>query len=72
MKLLALSFMLLIGVLLVAEGFDRHLPKGYVYAAMGFALFVELLNMRLRKRRRRRRALVRLAEKAADAVSTTD
>lgn len=52
MKLLALSFMLLIGVLLVAEGFDRHLPKGYVYAAMGFALFVELLNMRFRKRRK--------------------
>jgi predicted tellurium resistance membrane protein TerC len=48
MKLLALSFMLLIGVLLVAEGFDQHLPKGYVYAAMGFALFVELLNMRFR------------------------
>jgi predicted tellurium resistance membrane protein TerC len=53
MKLLALSFMLLIGVLLVAEGFDRHLPKGYVYAAMGFSLFVELLNMRFRRRRRR-------------------
>jgi len=52
MKLLALAFMLLIGVLLVAEGFDQHLPRGYVYAGMGFALFVELLNMRLRKRRR--------------------
>ncbi|MCZ7679760.1 MAG: TerC family protein [Sandaracinaceae bacterium] len=51
MKVLALSFMLLIGVLLVAEGFGRHLPKGYIYAAMGFALFVELLNMRLRARR---------------------
>ena len=51
MKLLALSFMLLIGVLLVAEGFDQHLPKGYVYAAMGFALFVELLNMRFRKKK---------------------
>ncbi|HEY8430082.1 MAG TPA: TerC family protein [Sandaracinaceae bacterium] len=48
MKILALSFMLLIGVLLVAEGFDRHIPKGYIYAAMGFALFVELLNMRFR------------------------
>jgi len=50
MKILALSFMLLIGVLLVAEGFDQHLPKGYVYSAMGFALFVELLNMRFRKK----------------------
>jgi len=53
MKLLALSFMMLIGVLLVAEGFDQHIPKGYVYAAMGFALFVELLNMRFRKRARK-------------------
>ena len=51
MKLLALSFMLLIGVLLVAEGFDQHLPKGYIYASMGFALFVEFLNMRFRRRR---------------------
>ena len=65
MKLLALSFMLLIGVLLVAEGFDQHLPKGYVYAAMGFALFVELLNMRLRKRAR----LARAEAKAAAAQS---
>ncbi len=52
MKLLALSFMLLIGVLLVAEGFDQHMPKGYIYAAMGFALFVELLNMRFRTKHR--------------------
>ena len=51
MKVLALSFMLLIGVLLVAEGFGRDFPKGYVYAAMGFALSVELLNMRGRKKR---------------------
>jgi len=51
MKILALSFMLLIGVLLVAEGFDQHLSKGYIYSAMGFALFVELLNMRFRKKK---------------------
>ncbi len=50
MRILALSFMLLIGVLLVAEGFGRHMPKGYIYASMGFALFVELLNMRFRKK----------------------
>lgn len=50
MKILALSFMLLIGVMLVGEGFHQHISKGYIYAAMGFALFVELLNMRLRKR----------------------
>jgi len=45
-KMLALSFLLLIGVMLVAEGFGQHLDKGYVYFAMGFSLFVELLNIR--------------------------
>jgi predicted tellurium resistance membrane protein TerC len=48
-KLLALSFLLLIGVMLVAEGFGQHINKGYIYFAMGFALVVELLNMRFRK-----------------------
>jgi predicted tellurium resistance membrane protein TerC len=49
MKMLALSFLLLIGVLLVAEGMGQHVPKGYVYFAMAFSLLVELLNMRARK-----------------------
>ena len=48
-KMLALSFLLLIGVMLVAEGFGQHINKGYIYFAMAFALGVELLNMRLRK-----------------------
>lgn len=48
-KILALSFLLLIGVMLVADGFGHHIPKGYIYSAMGFSLMVELLNMRLRK-----------------------
>jgi predicted tellurium resistance membrane protein TerC len=48
-KMLALSFLLLIGVMLIADGFDKHIPKGYVYFAMAFSLFVELLNMRLRR-----------------------
>jgi len=48
-KILALSFLLLIGVMLVAEGFGQHINKGYIYFAMAFALIVELLNMRLRK-----------------------
>jgi predicted tellurium resistance membrane protein TerC len=48
LKMLALSFLILIGVLLVAEGFHLHFPKGYVYFAMAFSLAVELLNMRLR------------------------
>ncbi len=50
MKILALSFLLLIGVLLVAEGFGKSIDKGYIYFAMAFALAVEMLNMRLRKR----------------------
>ena len=50
MKILALSFLLLIGVLLTAEGFGQHVNKGYIYFAMGFALTVELLNMRFRKK----------------------
>src|SRR5215471_7729243 len=48
-KVLALSFLLMIGMVLIAEGFDVTVPKGYVYFAMGFAVLVELLNMRLRK-----------------------
>ncbi len=49
-KILALSFLLLIGVMLVAEGMGTHMEKGYVYFAMAFSLFVELLNMRYRKK----------------------
>lgn len=49
--MLALSFLLLIGVLLVAEGFHQQIPKGYVYFAMFFSLFVEMLNLRARRRR---------------------
>ncbi len=45
-KMLALSFLLLIGVTLVAEGLDQHIPKGYIYSAMAFSLFVEMLNLR--------------------------
>jgi predicted tellurium resistance membrane protein TerC len=49
MKMLALSFLLLIGVMLIADGFGQHVSKGYIYSAMAFSLFVELLNLRLRK-----------------------
>ena len=48
-KILALSFLLLIGTSLVAEGMDLHIPKGYIYFAMAFSAFVEILNMKLRK-----------------------
>jgi predicted tellurium resistance membrane protein TerC len=50
-KMLALSFLLLIGFTLIAEGFDQHIPRGYIYFAMGFSVFVEMLNLRLRKTR---------------------
>ncbi len=48
-KMLALSFLLLIGVALVADGLDQHLPRGYIYFAMGFSVFVETLNLRARR-----------------------
>jgi predicted tellurium resistance membrane protein TerC len=49
-KMLALAFLIVIGVVLIADGFDHHVPKGYVYFAMAFAVTVEMLNLRLRKR----------------------
>jgi predicted tellurium resistance membrane protein TerC len=48
-KMLALSFLLLIGVTLIADGFGQHIPRGYIYFAMGFSVFVEMLNLRLRR-----------------------
>jgi len=50
-KMLALSFLLLIGMSLVAEGMHQHIPKGYVYFAMGFSIFVEMLNLRIKAKR---------------------
>jgi predicted tellurium resistance membrane protein TerC len=50
-KILALSFLLLIGLSLLLEGFDRHIPKGYIYFAMGFSVFVEMINLRIRVKR---------------------
>lgn len=52
-KMLALSFLLLIGMTLVADGFGVHIPKGYIYAAMGFSVLVEALNLLARRRARR-------------------
>ena len=52
-KMLALSFLLMVGVALVAEGLDFHLPRGYIYFAMAFSVFVEMLNLRLRGRKKR-------------------
>ncbi|MBE1588644.1 TerC family protein [Nonomuraea angiospora] len=50
-KMLALAFLVLIGVVLIAEGFGQHIPKGYIYFAMAFSLVVELLNIRARGKR---------------------
>jgi predicted tellurium resistance membrane protein TerC len=49
-KMLALSFLLLIGLSLLAEGLDHHIPKGYIYFAMGFSVFVEAINLRMKKK----------------------
>ena len=49
-KMLALSFLILIGMSLIGEGLDQHIPKGYIYFAMGFSIFVEMINLRVRAR----------------------
>lgn len=52
-KVLALSFLIMIGLVLIADGFELHIPKGYVYAAMAFSVFVETINLWISRRRRR-------------------
>ena len=49
-KMLALSFLIMVGMALIAEGFEFHVPKGYIYFAMAFSVAVEMLNLRVRKR----------------------
>jgi predicted tellurium resistance membrane protein TerC len=72
-KMLALAFLLLIGVTLIADGLGFHIPKDYIYAAMGFSVFVEGLNLRAR---RRRQAPIELrptfVKEAADGASAGD
>ena len=63
-KMLALSFLLLIGLALIGDAFEMHIPKGYIYFAMGFSVFVEMINMRVR-----RGAPVELKERYAGAES---
>jgi len=53
-KMLALSFLILVGVTLIVEGFDVHVPKGYIYFAMAFSVAVEMLNLHLRKKQQRK------------------
>jgi predicted tellurium resistance membrane protein TerC len=61
-KMLALSFLVLIGVALVAEGLDLHIPKGYIYFAMAFSVGVEMLNLRIRRGRARSAVLLKKKE----------
>ena len=63
--MLALGFLLMIGMALIAEGFGAHVPKGYIYAAMAFSGFVEGLNMMARRTRRRREAATKTARERA-------
>ena len=57
--MLALAFLFVVGVVLVADGFDHHIPKGYVYFALGFSVLVEALNNWSQRRRRKARAAAR-------------
>lgn len=67
-KMLALSFLVAIGVVLIAESFGTHVPKGYIYSAMAFSVIVEMLNLRLRKRSTRPAELIAsIAEDEQDA-----
>jgi len=61
-KMLALSFLLVVGVMLIAEGFDHKVPKGYIYFAMAFSVAVEMLNIRMRKKKKAAAAPVELHE----------
>ena len=54
-KMLALSFLLLVGVALIGDGLDLHIPRGYIYFAMGFSIFVEMLNLKVRNREKRQK-----------------
>lgn len=65
-KMLALAFLILVGFTLLAEGFDVHIPKGYIYFAMAFSFAVEVLNIKLRSRKTRPTETIHLAKKTPD------
>ena len=71
-KMLALSFLVVVGVVLIAEGFDHHVPKGYIYFAMAFSLGVEVLNIRMRQRARQQLKLRSAYIQEANDPSTPD
>jgi len=65
-KMLALAFLVMVGTALIAEGFDFHVPRGYIYFAMAFSVAVEMLNIRMRARMARRAEPVRLHKSLRD------
>jgi predicted tellurium resistance membrane protein TerC len=69
-KVLALSFLVMIGLVLIADGFGLHIPKGYIYAAMAFSVFVELINLAIRRRAARKVEPVQLHERFTDEPET--
>ncbi|MGY0619306.1 TerC family protein [Lysobacter sp. A378] len=62
-KILALAFLIMVGLVLVADGFGQHIPKGYIYVAMAFSVFVEMINLWIRRRSKEQAAPVDLHEK---------
>jgi predicted tellurium resistance membrane protein TerC len=64
LKMLALSFLLMVGVTLIAEGLEFHIPKGYIYFAMGFSGFVETLNIIAGNRRQRKKGILKLQQES--------
>lgn len=71
-KVLALSFLIMIGLVLLADGFGQHIPKGYIYAAMAFSVFVEMINLWIRRRTHKQVLPVRLHEKYAEEGQAAD
>lgn len=71
-KVLALSFLIMIGLVLIADGFEVHIPKGYVYAAMAFSVFVEAINLWIKRRESRKAKPVKLHEKYVEADGTPE
>jgi predicted tellurium resistance membrane protein TerC len=71
-KVLALAFLIMIGLVLLADGFGQHIPKGYIYAAMAFSVFVESINLLVRRRSQRKVAPVKLHEEYAEQGDAAD
>lgn len=71
-KVLALSFLIMIGLVLIADGFGQHIPKGYIYAAMAFSVFVEMINLWVRRRSQQKKPPVKPHEKYAEEGNATE